>query len=377
MFQTTERKLIMPKSSKQSKHSRSSVFSGQGVGKPVTIKSIAKELGVSFSTVSKALNDNPNIKEETRNAVLSKAKEMGYTPNSLARSLRSNESLTIAVILNDIENPVLTHIFKRISDEMAKFGYTTIIMDSYFDLDTEQKNISVILAQKPDFIIWEPSSTGLENLKYFSAMTDRLILLGPRFPVSGIHQVSVDYRAGGYETAMNMLSCGHRDNLVLTVPLTAPNSSSYVDGIRSAYREFGLELSKDRILTTPYSTVAGGFTQINRLWDMITGKFRIPFSGVMSFDDNMACGVLKAVRQFGLRVPEDVSITGFDDNPLIAFFNPALSTVHLPQEEIAESCLNIIKARLRDNDTEIQGYYIRPHLVKRESVCDLRLSSPS
>ena len=359
------------------KKSESDVLSGRKAEKPVTIKSIAKELGVSFSTVSKALNDDPCIKEETRKMVHAKAKEMGYTPNSLARSLRSNESLTIAVILNDIENPVLTHIFKRISDEMAKFGYTTIIMDSYFDLDTEKKNINVILAQQPDFVIWEPASTGLENLNLFSAMTNRLILLGPRFPVSGIHQVSVDYEAGGYEAAMNMLSCGHRDNLVLTLPLTVPNSSSYVDGIRCAYREFGLELDDERILTSPDSTVVGGSAQITRLWDMEGRKFQVPFTGVMTFDDNVACGVLKAVRQFGLRVPEDVSISGFDDNPLIAYFDPSLSTVHLPQEEIAESCLNIIKARLIDNDTEIQGYYINPHLVKRKSVINLLSSSSS
>lgn len=339
--------------------------------KPVTIKSIAAELGISFSTVAKALNNNPHIKEETRIKVQKKAKEMGYTPNSLAKSLRSNESHTLAVILNDIENPVLTHIFKSISDEMAKYGYTTLILDSYFDIKTERKNITVTLAQKPNFVIWEPASIHLENLDLFATMPSNLVLLGPHFDVVNVHQVSVDYENGGYETAINLLSNGHRDNLVLTTPLTVPNSFDFVKGIKRAYSEFGYTLEEDRILTSVNSSVTGGFVQINKLWDYESKSFTIPFTGIMSFDDNVAFGVYKAAKQFNLSIPEDISISSFDDNPLTAFSSPAFDTVHLPREEIASNCISIIKSVLLQNDQSIHAFYTKPYLVKRESVFNL------
>ena len=334
----------------------------------VTIKSIAKELGVSFSTVSKALNNNPVIKEETRQMVMDKAREMGYTPNSLARSLRSNKSLTISVILNDIENPVLTHIFKRTSDEMARYGYTTMIMDSYFSLQSERKNILGTLAQKPDFVILEPASTNLENLKLFSSMYNHLILLGPKFEDVSAHQISVDYGYGGYLAASNMLSHGHRDNIIITTPLSVPNSADFVQGIRRAYKEFCCPLEEDRILETSNSTVNGGFLVLNELWDHETRAFRKPFTGVITFDDNMAYGVYMAAQQFGLKVPDDISVSGFDNNPLTAFSSPSLTTVHLPREKIADSCLAIIRSVLLNDDTQTHVFYIEPYLVQRESV---------
>lgn len=337
----------------------------------VTIKTIASEMGVSFSTVSKALNDNPAIKESTRQAIQQKASELGYTPNSLAKSLRNSESHTIAVILNDIENPVLTHIFKSISDEMAKYEYTTLILDSYFDIKQEKKNLEVALAQKPAFIIWEPSSIKLENYKMLSSLQDRVVLFGPRFNDYKSHQVSVDYAAGGYDAAMNMLNNGHRDTLVITVPLSVPNSNDFIKGIKRAYAEYKYKISDDRILISTSSTINGGFIQINKLWDFDENRFRIPFTGVMTFDDNMAYGVYKAAKHFNLKVPNDISISGFDDNPLTAFTNPPFDTVHLPREEIAKNCIEIIKSVLINKDNQIHGYYTHPYLVKRGSVCNL------
>ena len=157
--------------------------------KPVTIKSIAKELGISFSTVSKALNNNPLVKEETRRLVLDTAKEMGYTPNSLAKGLRSNSTKTIAVIFNDIENPALTYIFRNISIEMANHGYTTMIFDSQFSEKQELANILTVLSRQPDFVILEPTTTNPKNLNLLSGITQKLILQGARYESVNCHHV--------------------------------------------------------------------------------------------------------------------------------------------------------------------------------------------
>lgn len=338
--------------------------------KPVTIKSIATELGISFSTVSKALNDNPLIKDATKKLVLDKAKEMGYTPNSLAQGLRCNSTKTIAVIFNDIENPALTYIFRNVSIEMANYGYTTMIFDSQFSEKNERANILTVLSRQPDFIILEPTSTNTENLKLLSGMTQKLILQGARYDLLNCHQVHVDYAKGGYYAACEMISNGHKDCLVITEPLYFPISEQFVMGIRRAYEEYGMTFNEDMIKTT-HSSITNGFQVMNELWDSGTGQFSQAFTGVMTFDDTMAHGVYKAAAQFGLKVPEDISVIGFDDNPLVAFSMPPLTTIHLPKEKMAESCLSIMNSVLIEERMDIRIFSLEPYLVRRDSVYNL------
>ncbi|GKS13211.1 LacI family transcriptional regulator [Paenibacillus chitinolyticus] len=338
--------------------------------KPITIKSIAKELNISFSTVSKALNNNPAIKEETRKLVLNKANEMGYTPNSLAKGLRSNSTKTIAIVFNDIENPVLTYIFRNISIQMADHGYTTMIFDSQFSEQTERANLLTVLSRQPDFIILEPTSMNPANLQLLAEMSNRLILQGVRYETLSCHHVHVDYARGGYLAACEMLSNGHRDCLVITEPLSFPTSEQFVLGIEQAYHEYGVPFNKDRVQIT-HSSIANGFQTMQKLWDYDAHAFRIPFTGVLTFDDNLAYGVYKAAMQFNLKIPEDISVIGFDDNPLSAFSMPPLTTIHLPKEKMAENHISILQSALLKGRTETCFFSSDPFLVPRGSVCNL------
>lgn len=339
--------------------------------KPVTIKSIAKELGISFSTVSKALNGNPAIREETRKMVADKAQEMGYRPNSLAKGLRGNSTKTIAVIFNDIENPSLTYIFRNISIQMANYGYTTMIFDSQFNEKTERANILTVLSRQPDFIILEPASNSMENLKLLEGMEHRLILQGARYETINCHHIHVDYFQGGYLSACEMLSKGHRSCLILTEPLSFPISAQFVLGIRKAYHEYQIPFHEDYIITT-YSSIQNGFRIMQELWNEEEKQYRLPFTGVLTFNDTLAYGVYQSAVQNGLRIPEDISVIGFDNNPVSAFSNPPLTTIHLPKEKMAESCMSVLNSVLIENRKEICVYTLVPNLVARSSVQTLR-----
>lgn len=335
--------------------------------KPVTIKSIAKELGVSFSTVSKALNGNPAIREETRKMVTAKAQEMGYRPNSLAKGLRGDSTKTIAVIFNDIENPSLTFIFRNISIHMARYGYTTMIFDSQFQEQTERANILTVLSRQPDFIILEPASGNMENLNLLKGMERKLILQGARYESVSCHHIHVDYFQGGYLSACELLSKGHRDCLILTEPLSFPISTQFVLGIIKAYDEYQIPFHEDHIVTT-YSSIQNGFRIMQELWDEEQKKYRLSFTGVLTFNDTLAYGVYKSAAQNGLRIPEDISVIGFDNNPVSAFSDPPLTTIHLPKEKMAESCISILNSVLIENRQDICVFTLVPNLVSRSSV---------
>jgi LacI family transcriptional regulator len=325
--------------------------------------------GISFSTVSKALNNNPAIKEGTRKMVLNKANEMGYTPNSLAKGLRSNSTKTIAIIFNDIENPVLTYIFRNISIKMADHGYTTMIFDSQFSEKIERANILTVLSRKPDFIILEPTSMNPNNLKLLSEMSNRLILQGVRYETMNCHHVHVDYAHGGYLAACEMLSNGHRDCLVITEPLSFPTSEQFVLGIERAYNEYEVPFNRDMVKTT-HSSITNSFQTMQKLWDYDTNAFSIPFTGVLTFDDNLAYGVYKAAMQYNFKIPEDISVIGFDDNPLSAFSMPSLTTIHLPKEKMAENYISILQSALLEGRTETCFFSSDPILIPRDSVCN-------
>lgn len=335
--------------------------------KPVTIKSIAEALQISFSTVSKALNNNPLIKDETRDLVMKKAQEMGYTPNSLARGLRSSSTKTIAIIFNDIENPVLTYVFRNISIAMAEFGYTTMIFDSQFNEKIERNNIVAVLSRLPDFIIIEPASMNKENLKLLAGMKNKVSIQGKKFTDIICHRVEVDYFKGGYISASELLANGHRDIVVLTETLSFPTSKEFVDGIKKAFDEYGIPFDDQRVMTG-HSSIEGGFKIMQSFRDSQTQSWTIPITGVITFDDNLAFGVYKSAQINKLTIPEDISIIGFDDNPLSAFSSPPLTTMHLPKEKMAEHHLDIITAILLKERTEICLCSTEPVLVKRGSV---------
>lgn len=337
------------------------------LGENVTIKSIADELGISFSTVSKALNNSSLVKEETRDLVLKKAEEMCYAPNMLARGLRNKTTKTIGVIFNDIENPVLTYIFKVLSIYMGKYGYTILICDSQFDLKIERANIISVLSRMPDFVIISPTTASSDNLKLLSDMMDRVIILGNKISEIKSNYVNVDYSHGGYVSAMELIAKGHKNNLIITESIDFPYSRDYIEGIKRAYMECGLEFDPDMV-KYEHTTISNGYNTVINLWDKTKGCFQKPFTGVMTFCDSLAHGVYKAAIQLGLKIPDDISIIGFDDNPLSVFSMPPLSTVYLPKEKIADCCIKILHAALIDNDPAISFYSLEPYLVSRESV---------
>lgn len=338
--------------------------------KKVTIKSIAEELGISFSTVSKSLNGNPNINAETRALVEKTAKEMGYAPNLFARGLRTNSTKTIAVIFNDIENPVLTYIFKTISVTMAKHGYTTLICDSQFDVDAERASIQAALSRMTDCVIIAPATTDQSNVEALLESDAKTIVFDRARPAADCHFIDVDYAYGGYVAAGELLSKGHRDILVITEPLDYPFSTYYVSGIRKAFKEYDVPF-RDDYLRFVHSSLESSCAIVLSLWDRKKHAFQFPFTAAMCFGDNFALGVYKAAAQLGLSIPDDLSVVGFDDNDICDFATPSLTSVHLPRERMAQTCIDLLEADLLSSYQAGHSFSLSPHLVRRASVKDL------
>ena len=330
--------------------------------KPVTIKSIAAALGISFSTVSKALNDDPAISESTRILVQEKAKEMNYTRNYFASSLRQKGSKTVAIIVNDIDIPAYGEMIAIISSKLAAYGYTTLVSDSRYSQEYERSSIRNMLSRMPEAVIIAPADPTGENMKLLEPMYATALVLGdPKgLPTSSLF---VDHLYAGRISAEKMLKSGVEQNLIFGGPEGYQSSELYLEGIRQVYAEYGLTIPQENIFRfAPDQQTA--YRRFMELWQDNPGCCE----GAICFCDSMAYGIYRACRELGLSIPDDISVIGYDDGPANEFTAPPLTTVHMPKDLVAAQCSQFVINRLSGGDTQLHQFTLKPYLADRRSV---------
>lgn len=336
-------------------------------GEKVTIKSIAEELGVSFSTVAKALNDDPRISEQTKKMVKAKAKEMHYVRNYFAQNLRHQDSGTVAVILSDIDIPVYAEMITRLSSELAVHGCTTIVAAPHDSREAERNCIQSVLSRMPRAVIISPASTDSANVRLLEPIYGNTLILGKPHPDVKANYLFLDHRQAGYLNASHMLKNGRSRNLILCGLKEYESSRLFYEGVLDAYREQGLEVDETLVSWLRPGEQAG-CQRVREVWEQAPGSFH----GAICFCDTLALGVYRAARELGLSVPEDISVVGYDDNPTNDFTAPPLTSIHQPKDQLTQYCLEFALKILRKTDGSLQTRNLEPVLAVRGSVCPLK-----
>ncbi len=329
----------------------------------VTIKSIAEALGISFSTVSKALNGDPTISEQTRQLVVAKAEEMHYTRNYFAQSLRQKSSKNVAVITNDVDIPAYGTMIASISNTLAAYGYTTTTSDCRYNQDIEYTNIRNILARSPEAVIVALSYPQSQNMKLFEPILQHTLFLGDMQGFDGINSVTLDHHLAGRLSAEHMLKHGNLRNLVFCGPADYLACQQYMNGIREAYAQFGQPLDMDMVQHfIPEQKTS--YHRFLRAWQEMDGQI----DGVICFCDSMALGIYQAARELGLQMGQDISVIGYDDGPFNDYLDPPMTSIHMPKDQVAAYCTDFVIKRLLNGDTRPFRHVLQPHLADRDSV---------
>lgn len=330
----------------------------------VTLKTIAQELGISFSTVARALNGDPRIHPQTRELVENKAQELNYTRNYYAQTLRRHEpkSKTVAIIMDVTDSSVFSEILAIISTELAAHGYTTLVFNSH-DSDAERKCIQTMLSRLPEAVIISMSDPASENLQLLQSMFDRTLVLGTPDNSVKTNFISLGHRQAGYLSAQHMLSCGNHRNLIFCNYQGVQAGELFLQGIREAYSSHNVALNEDDIVPVSFS-LDDACQKFSHLWQARQGML----DGVICDSDSMAFGVYQAAQQLGLTIPEDISVIGYDDSRLNSFTAPPLTSIHMPKDQVVEHCLHFLLGRLLEEDRSLCAYHLEPHLSVRNSV---------
>ena len=336
----------------------------QKQGEKVTIKDIAEALGVSFSTVAKALNDDPRISDQTKAMVKKKAQEMHYVRNYFAHGLRHQESYTIAIILSDIDIPVYAEMITKLSSDLSQHGYTTIVSAPHHSEEAERNCIQSVLSRMPKAVILSPANPASKNVKLLEALYPNTLILGEPTPDVKTNYLALGHRHAGYLNAKHLLENGRQKNLIMCGLNEYESSLLFYQGVQDAYREAGLTID-EKLVSWFRPNETAGYQRFMEVWEANPGCF----DGVVCFCDSLAFGVYRAARKLGLSIPDDVSVVGYDDNPTNDFTAPPLTSVHQPKDLLTQYCMEFALKCLKNEETELQTWQLEPVLSQRNSVC--------
>ena len=334
--------------------------------KEITIYDIARDLDISPSTVSRALNDDPAISKKTRKKVFETAGRMGYRSNQFARNLRQQQrSLTIGVIANELNSSVMTAVLSGIEKVANEAGYGIIIMDSGGSEEKEIANAENLFHRRVDGIIvfLTAEERRLDHFKPFAEKNIPVIFLGRECALPGSTSVVIDNSRCGHLATLHLIEQGCRRIAHITGPVGQPVYAQRYDGYRAALRENDLSFDPSLLILsepTEEASMAAAQTllQLQPMPD-----------GVFVTSDFSAAVCIRVFLDRGLRVPEDIAVVGFNNDVIGKLITPTLTTVNYPGREMGETAaINLLKhLKGLGNIDPISAMTIRANLVIRQS----------
>lgn len=328
----------------------------------VTIKDIAKKVGVSPSVVSRALNNKYGVKAETRERIVRTAKEMGYLPNILAQGLVTRKTNTIGVVMADISEPFFSQLIKGMNLVADETGYTLIYYNSYESLVERSALEHMIKSQRVDGLIIVGSR--IKEDEYLSGRTWEvpLVLVERRLTAPGLNCVWVDSITGAYKATRYLIDQGHRRIAHICGTLGFQVALDRLEGYKRALADTGLPYAEE-LVASGHFVWQDGYTATKEVLKQ-TPRCTAVFAG----NDTMAYGALQAIAESGLEVPRDIAVVGFDDLEFSLLTNPPLTTVRQPRMEMGKKAVSILVSILAGKAEEGVKISLTPELIIRRSA---------
>ncbi|MFN0182580.1 MAG: LacI family DNA-binding transcriptional regulator [Aquabacterium sp.] len=325
----------------------------------VTLEMVAAHAGVSPSTVSRILNGTAVVSDEKRAAVDRAVATLGFVPNPVARGLAGGRTLSIGVVTQAIDSPFYGAALRSIEIALGAAGYSPLFMSGHWHAEEEARCIDVLRSRRVDGII---VLTGRlpDGALQATARSLPLVVTGRALSAANLASLDFDHQQGAQLATQHLIDLGHRQVAFIGGPSNHPDAVQRAKGYRSALKSAGLK--GDAALVAP-----GGFTEYSGVQavDQLVAS-GAPFSAIFAANDQMALGAALALYRRGLRVPDDVSLVGFDDVASAQYAIPPLTTIHNPVQEIGELAAKAMLALLSGEPVQVEVPL--PRLVVREST---------
>lgn len=322
---------------------------------------VAQEAGVSSMTVSRVLNDRGELRPETRAHVQAVMRRLNYRPSSVARSLTTQRTYTLGLVIPDITNPFFPELVKGVEDTAAQHGYAVILCNSARDAEREVNILHLLEEKRVDGTIL--CSVSLETPQLIPLLQGqrKVVMFERPIDKTVASSVRVDDAYGGRAAATHLLAAGCRQPAVLAGPSYFHASQERVEGFRAQMLQRGLQLSAEHVVVCEPDE-AGGRAGMKVLLSTTPTP-----DGILCFNDLVAIGAIEACGDAGVRVPDEVAIVGFDDIRLASLISPALTTLSVPKYDLGATLVNMLLEPEGENGASREAI-IKPHLIQRQTT---------
>ncbi len=325
------------------------------------IRQIAEMTGVSITTVSHVVNETRFVSKDKRERVLAAMRRLNYRPNRLASGLRRRKSNTIGVVLPDITNPYFAEIARGVEDACFEKNYSAIICNSDASLKMEKHYLDMLVEKQMDGIVLVNVGDHGQNPASAPAQGIPLVMMDREVSALRADSIQVNNLEGGRMAAKHLFDFGHRNVVCMGGTPDVYPSWERVDGFVAFMKEAGHPLPKKRILAGNFQADSG------YALTMAAMRARQRPTAIFAANDLMAYGAIRALVELGLRVPDDVSVVGFDDIKLSALFNPPLTTIRQPRLEMGGLAVKLLMERAEQPALEPRRVMLPLELIARQS----------
>lgn len=332
----------------------------------ITLKEIALITGVSVSTVSAVLNRTKSrisISKNTKKKVLKVGDELGYYPNIFARSLRTRVTGIVAVIVTDITDPYFSVIIDGTEKALEKNGYYFLLITAQNSPEKETQYLQKLRKSRVDGLLVMSAIMRFTDSMVHELSTSKIpiVLIARKPPHQDISSVEMDNVRGGFVATEHLITSGHRDIIHITTSYDRPDAEDRLSGYRQAMERHGL--AKRCQVMRGGDTPESGYEMVTR----ILQKDKKP-TAIFTFNDSSAFGAIKGLKNNGVRVPQDISVVGFDDISHSAYYSPSLTTIRQPSLKMGRLGAELLLKAVEKREARLGKHIVfSPELIVRES----------
>jgi len=334
---------------------------------PLSITGIAKDLGLSPSTVSRVLAGKAksfHISEATSKKVLELARRRKFTPNAIARGLRLLKTSTIGVLIPDISNSFYAQLVRTVTEGLRRHGYSIILCDSQDDPALEAQLLELLTGRQVDGLIIAPVGQSSAHLAHFCGGAKPVVMVDRFFKNLKVPYVSSDNYSGARQAMEFFLENGHTRIACLKGLNGTASSDQRLRGYRQTLIDYGLKVDESLICGNAFDE-QNGYTAMKQLLN----RHRRNFTAVFAMNNLIASGALIALKEHAVKVPRDVSLIAFDEQPYFLHYNPPLTTIAQPLKELGKAIVELLLEQIKSPQARRpRGVLLPTSLVIRESV---------
>lgn len=328
-----------------------------------SIKDVARVAGVSIATVSRVLNDIDVVNEDTKKKVVDAIKLLSYRPNIVARSLKTQRTKTIGILIPDISSQFYPEIVRGAEDVANIYDYNVILCNSDFDVEKEKEYLRVLREKMVDGVLYMSSSLNEEILDLINELDLKTILVETKDKENRLPSVTIDNISATYEGTKFLIEKGIKKLAFIGVKGDTMNAwgERYL-GFDKAISEAKIKVSEELIYFDTLK-VKSGYEAAEKFI-----KSKKKFDGIVCASDEIAMGVINGLRENNIRVPEDVSVMGFNNNYAASIFYPKITTISQPSYDMGSVAMRMLIKLLSKKELE-EGHFVLEHtLIERDST---------